>query len=196
MISKATLGRLPTYLKYLTALPDAVTAISATTLAKELSLGEVQVRKDLASVCGKGKPKVGYEVKDLVVSIKRVISLKPNKEAIIVGAGKLGTALLGYPGFSEYGLIVSKAFDVDDKKCGGNVLPMSELQSYIRLHQVELGVLTVPAGAAQSAADEMVKGGVRAIWCFSPTAIKVPDGVIVQYENLALSLAHLQNKSG
>ena len=177
MISKAPLGRLPTYLKYLTALPDAVTAISATTLAKELSLGEVQVRKDLASVCGKGKPKVGYEVKDLVVSIKRVISLKPNKEAIIVGAGKLGT-------------------DVDDKKCGGNVLPMSELQSYIRLHQVELGVLTVPAGAAQSAADEMVKGGVRAIWCFSPTAIKVPDGVTVQYENLALSLAHLQNKSG
>ena len=99
MISKATLGRLPTYLKYLTALPDTVTAISATTLAKELSLGEVQVRKDLASVCGKGKPKVGYEVKDLVVSIKRVISLKPNKEEIIVGAGKLGTALLGYTGF-------------------------------------------------------------------------------------------------
>ena len=196
MISKATLGRLPTYLKYLTALPDTVTAISATTLAKELSLGEVQVRKDLASVCGKGKPKVGYEVKDLVVSIKRVISLKPNKEAIIVGAGKLGTALLGYPGFSEYGLIVSKAFDVDDNKCGGNVLPMSGLQTYIRLHQVELGILTVPADAAQSAADEMVKGGVRAIWCFSPTAIKVPDGVTVQYENLALSLAHLQNKSG
>lgn len=196
MISKATLGRLPTYLKYLTALPDTVTAISATTLAKELSLGEVQVRKDLASVCGKGKPKVGYEVKDLVVSIKRVISLKPNKEAIIVGAGKLGTALLGYPGFSEYGLIVSKAFDVDDKKCSGNVLPMSRLQTYMRLHQVELGILTVPADAAQSAADEMVKGGVRAIWCFSPTAIKVPDGVTVQYENLALSLAHLQNKSG
>lgn len=196
MISKATLGRLPTYLKYLTALPDTVTAISATTLAKELSLGEVQVRKDLASVCGKGKPKVGYEVKDLVVSIKRVISLKPNKEAIIVGAGKLGTALLGYPGFSEYGLIVSKAFDVDDKKYGGNVLPMSGLQTYMRLHQVELGILTVPADAAQSAADEMVKGGVRAIWCFSPTAIKVPDGVTVQYENLALSLAHLQNKSG
>ena len=192
MISKATLGRLPTYLKYLTALPDTVTAISATTLAKELSLGEVQVRKDLASVCGKGKPKVGYEVKDLVVSIKRVISLKPNKEAIIVGAGKLGTALLGYPGFSEYGLIVSKAFDVDDKKCGGNVLPMSGLQTYMRLHQVELGILTVPADAAH----EMVKGGVRAIWCFSPTAIKVPDGVTVQYENLALSLAHLQNKSG
>ena len=183
MISKATLSRIPGYLKHLKELPASVTEISATTLARQLSLGEVQVRKDLASVCGKGKPKIGYKVADLIRSMERVLPDKCLKEAIIVGAGKLGAALLGYPGFAEYGLKVAKAFDNDEQKFGNNVLPMSEL-----------GILTVPAAAAQEATDEMIKSGIRAVWCFSRSQLQVPEGVTVQYEDLALSLAHLQNK--
>lgn len=194
MISKATLGRIPAYLKYLRTLPSSVETISATTLARALNLGEVQVRKDLASVCGTGKPKIGYLSADLIRSMDRVLSGKSQKEAIIVGAGKLGAALLSYHGFSEYGITIAKAFDVDADKCGKNVLLTSELKSYCALHQIELGILTVPPNAAQSAADEMVACGIKAIWCFSSSQIKVPKGVVVQYEDLALSLAHLQNK--
>ena len=149
MISKATLSRIPGYLKHLKELPASVTEISATTLARQLSLGEVQVRKDLASVCGKGKPKIGYKVADLIRSMERVLPDKCLKEAIIVGAGKLGAALLGYPGFAEYGLKVAKAFDNDERKFGDNVLPMSEMKTYCSLHQSELGILTGPAAAAQ-----------------------------------------------
>ncbi len=194
MLSKATLKRIPEYLRYLKSVSAQSETISATGLSKELGLGEVQVRKDLASVCGQGKPKIGYRVTDLIRSMERVLSSKSQKEAIIVGAGKLGTALLGYQGFAEYGITVSKAFDVDEKKCGGNVLNMSELKSYCSFHQIELGILTVSPSSAQAAVDEMVKCGIKAIWCFSSSRLKVPSGVIVQYEDLALSLAHLQNR--
>ncbi len=195
LISKATLGRLPTYLKYLQSLPPHHTEISATSIARELSLGEVQVRKDLASVCGNGKPKIGYRVSELTDGIENVLSERAPREAIIVGAGKLGTALLGYSGFSEYGINVQKAFDSNKNKCGQNVLPISELRSYCALHQVELGILTVPPAVAQEVADEMVKSGIRAIWCFSSSHLDVPNEVTVQYENLALSLAHLRNRT-
>ena len=192
LISKATLGRLPTYLKYLQSLPPHHTEISATSIARELSLGEVQVRKDLASVCGNGKPKIGYRVSELTDGIENVLSERAPREAIIVGAGKLGTALLGYSGFSDYGINVQKAFDSNKSKCGQNVLPISELRSYCALHQVELGILTVPPAVAQEVADEMVRSGIRAIWCFSSSHLDVPNEVTVQYENLALSLAHLK----
>ena len=195
LISKATLGRLPTYLKYLQSLPPHHTEISATSIARELSLGEVQVRKDLASVCGNGKPKIGYRFSELTDGIENVLSERAPREAIIVGAGKLGTALLGYSGFSEYGINVQKAFDSNKSKCGQNVLPISELRSYCALHQVELGILTVPPAVAQEVADEMVRSGIRAIWCFSSSHLDVPNEVTVQYENLALSLAHLRNRT-
>ena len=195
LISKATLGRLPTYLKYLQSLPPHHTEISATSIARELSLGEVQVRKDLASVCGNGKPKIGYRVSELTDGIENVLSERAPREAIIVGAGKLGTALLGYSGFSEYGINVQKAFDSNKSKCGQNVLPISELRSYCALHQVELGILTVPPAVAQEVADDMVRSGIRAIWCFSSSHLDVPNEVTVQYENLALSLAHLRNRT-
>ena len=195
MISKATLGRLPIYLKYLRSLAPSHTEISATAMAKALSLGEVQVRKDLASVCGTGKPKIGYRVSELTSCMEAVLSEKSPREAVIVGAGKLGTALLGYGGFAEYGIRILKAFDTDPGKYGQNVLPLDELRGYCALHQIELGILTVPPFAAQEAADEMVRSGIRAIWCFSSSHLCVPDDVTVQYEDLALSLAHLRNKT-
>ncbi len=194
MISKATLGRLPIYLKYLRSVNGSVTEISATTLSRGLNLGEVQVRKDLAAVCGSGRPKIGYKTKELIQSIENILSEKEPKEAVIIGAGKLGMALLDYTGFSEYGLRVIKAFDIDPTKCNEDVLPMNELHSYCLMHQIELGILAVKPESAQEAVNEMVKSGIRAIWSFSSQTPEVPQGVIVQYENLALSLAHLHNR--
>lgn len=192
-LSRATMGRLPGYLAFLRSLPAGTQTISATAIAKALELGEVQVRKDLSAVCGMGKPKIGYEVTELARALEATIGSRAGCEAVIVGAGKLGLALLGFKGFSEYGLTVTHAFDLLP---GNNpaVHPIDELPSYCRLHQVEIGVITVPPEAAQDVAELLVRGGVRAIWCFAPVRLELPENVTVQYENMALSLAHLHQK--
>ena len=131
-ISKATLKRLPTYLSYLKALPeDASANISATALAAGLHMGEVQVRKDLGAVCGAGRPRVGYDRAELTTCLEDCLGGRP-VAAVIVGAGKLGRALLDYAGFSEYGTNILAAFDLNVPAEGDRselkpVLPMSAL---------------------------------------------------------------------
>lgn len=190
-ISRATMGRLPAYLSYLETLPHTVGTVSATTVARALELGEVQVRKDLSDVCGAGRPRVGYDVRTLTACIEDALGVHTACEAVIVGAGRLGMALLGFDGFAHFGVTIRRAFDSDPAKMAANVLPIQALTDYCALHQVQIGILTVPADAAQQSADFLVRCGIRAIWCFSPTRLNVPDTVHVRYEDLALSLAHL-----
>ncbi len=193
-LSKATLGRLPLYLKCLNSLPRGTANISSTVIARMLDLGEVQVRKDLAAICGSGRPRVGYDTAVLYRSIKNKLDSDGACEAVVVGAGRLGTALLEYPGFSEYGITVSKAFDIDDEKFSQSVRPLDELKQYCLGHQVEIGVMAVPAQAARTTAELLVECGIKAIWCFASVKLDLPDDIIVQYENLALSLAHLNHR--
>ena len=110
-VSRATLGRIPAYLKYLKALPTHIKNISATAISKELGLGEVQVRKDLGAICGSGKPKIGYLTEELIQSLESFLCPR-NGGTVIIGAGKLGRALLDYSVFSDYGLDVMAAFDI------------------------------------------------------------------------------------
>lgn len=193
-ISRATMGRLPGYLQYLRALPPEQRYVSSTAVARALELGEVQVRKDLSAVCGTGRPKVGYDLAVLIRSLEAALGAHRACEAVIVGAGKLGLALLGFSGFSEYGITLSRAFDVRVPEGDGRVLPLSELPAYCATHQVEIGILTVPPEAAQEAAELLIHHGIRAIWCFATVRLQVPEGVTVQYENMALSLAHLHRR--
>lgn len=185
------MGRLPEYLRYLRALPRETRRVSAAAVARGLRLGEVQVRKDLCAVCGAGKPRIGYETEILIHSLEEALGERDGCEAVIVGAGKLGTALLDFSGFSEYGIFIRHAFDISTEGKEEGVLPLEQLRSYCTLHQVEVGILTVPPSAAQESAELLVRSGVRAIFCFSPVRLSVPPGVTVQYENMALSLAHL-----
>ena len=193
-ISRATMGRLPGYLNYLRSLSKETRFISSTAIAKGLELGEVQVRKDLSAVCGAGKPKVGYDVSALAESLEAALGTHSKGEAIIVGAGKLGLALLGFGGFSEYGIRISHAFDNDPSKLSASVLPLGELPQYCRQHRIEIGIITVPSEAAQQTADLLTSNGIKAIWSFSTVRLQTPENVTVQYENLALSLAHLHQK--
>ena len=117
--------------------------------------------------------------------------------AIIVGAGKLGRALLEYGGFSEYGTNILAAFDLNIPPAGGvpgqkPVLPMSELADFCAAHRVSIGIVTVPKEAAQAVTDVLYRSGVRAFWCFAPCRLQLPPDAVIQYENLALSLAHLK----
>ena len=196
-IPKATLGRLPQYLEYLRSLPEIRRTISATAIAKALSLGDVQVRKDLAVVSGAGKPKIGYETDKLITDIESHLGCERLTNAVLVGAGKLGRALLDYDGFEDFGVKIVAGFDCNETvltKGTKDILPIRDIEVYCREHDVKLGIITVGGGSAQDVCDKLVESGIKAIWNFAPVTLKVPNGVLLKQENLALSLAYLNNQ--
>ena len=197
-VSKATLGRLPEYLRMLRELPaDEFSNISATTIARKLELGEVQVRKDLAAVSGAGKPKLGYVTQELIEKLEEALGYNRLTEAVLVGAGRLGRALLEYDEFQRYGVKISAAFDSNEQVINLNgkteILPMNQFESFCRSHSIKLGIITVGEGSAQVVCDQMVQSGIEAIWNFAPTHLRVPDNVKVRNEDLSASLAVLLN---
>lgn len=200
-ISKSVLKRLPGYLSYLKSLPDGIaTYISATALANALGMGEVQVRKDLAQVSDGGRPKIGYLRQTLIEDISQFLGYDNTTDAILVGAGKLGQALLGYSGFEAYGLNILAAFDAappaEKTDDGKPIYNISELESFCKSHNVLMGIITVPASFAQQVCDQLIENGIKAIWNFAPAHLDVPENILVQNENMATSLAvlsmHLQ----
>ena len=195
-VSIQTLRRLPLYLHYLKSVRGALPRISATVLADALGLNDVQVRKDLGSVSGNGRPKKGYETEELIADLELYLGCDSRTPAVLIGAGNLGRALLSYGGFSDYGLEIVAAFDSSDAVVGTTagkktVMGMDKLRTICEENGVRLGIITVPAAGAQSACDKLVECGVKAIWNFAPTTLKVPHGVLVENENLASSLAVL-----
>ena len=201
-VSKSVLKRLPGYLAYLKNMPDnAPVNISATALANALGMGEVQVRKDLALVSDGGRPKIGYLRERLIDDIEQFLGYDNTTDAVLVGAGRLGCALLGYSGFDEYGLNILAAFDADGSKegmdeSGKPILPMEKLESFCKTNKVLMGIITVPAPYAQGVADQLVECGIKAIWNFAPVHLDAPEHILVQNQNMATSLAvlsvHLQ----
>ena len=199
IIPKPTLGRIPVYIQYLKELPDdGKTTISATKIARGLSLGEVQVRKDLALISGQGKPKIGYERVQLMQDLEYHLGYENLTNAVLVGAGKIGRALLDYDGFEEFGIRILAGFDCNDKVISisnnKTVLPIKDIEKYCADHSVRIGIITVGQGSAQEVCDKLVACGIRGIWNFAPCSLTVPDSVILKQENLALSLAHLNSQ--
>lgn len=195
-VTRAALGRIPVYLRFLESLPQDTETVSATVIAKELGFGEVQVRKDLGAICGSGKPRIGYTVSDLKESLESLIDSR-NGKTVIVGAGKLGRALLDYGGFSDYGLDILAAFDTDvsqNNASGKPILPIDGLHDFCKENDVSIGVIAVPAKAAQEVCDKLCQSGIKAIMSFAPCKLTAPEGVAIQYENMALSLAHLKTQ--
>ena len=201
--SKSTLQRLPFYLDALIKKSQGEEIfISSSQLAKELNLNEVQVRKDLAAASRLGgKPKVGYEIKELIQDIKLYLGCDHIDKAVLVGVGSLGTALLGYKGFKDYGLEIVKAFDTNPSVIGNEIkgieiLDLTELKKVVKENKVKIGIITVPATYAQEVCDKLEEAGVKAIWNFAPTRLTVNPKILIQNENMASSLAvlsrHLQ----
>ena len=194
-VSVNTLQRLPTYLNYLKSLDDDGN-ISSTEIARALGLNDVQVRKDLSSVSSGGRPKVGYNIRGLILDLKEFLGYNAVNDAVMVGCGNLGRALMSYRGFREYGLRIVAGFDVSDDIVGEEVSgkpvpPLSGLPQYCRENGIRIGVITTPAQAAQKACDLLMEGGIKAVWNFAPAHITVGEGVLVQNENMACSLALL-----
>lgn len=192
--------RLPSYLQLLRVLQaEGQEYVSGTVLASVHHLEPVIVRKDLAITGITGTPRVGFRVTELINAIERFLGWDNQTKAVLVGVGSLGTALLGYRGFENYGLLIVAAFDADPKKIGKwvhgcKVQSMNQLAGFVRRGEIRLGVLTVPAEAARQAADLMIQAGIRGIWNFTPVKLQVPDTVVAQKEDLAEGLAVLSHR--
>ena len=196
-ISMPSVRRFPSYLRILMQNREAGhKTISATQLAEELGLTPIQVRKDLASTGIEGRPKVGFSIDELISSITHALGWDNLTEALLVGAGNLGSALAAYDGFSAYGLRIVAIFDKDPSKIGkriGNltVLPVDGINQYIKNNRVTIAVIAVPANQAQATADMLIKCGIRGLWNFAPVNLKVPEDVVLQRTDLAASFAVL-----
>ena len=199
-VSKRTLNRLPVYLSLLQEkAKEGVEYISATTIANLLDLNHVQVRKDLSCASSAGRPKVGYETTVLISDLQEFLDYNNTKKAVIIGAGDLGKALLGYEGFTSYGLDVIAAFDSNrllagTKIKGKPIYHVDQMPEMLQEMDIHIGIITTPARYAQETCNVLVACGVKGIWNFAPTSLNVPKNIIVQNENMATSLAVLSNK--
>jgi len=200
-ISKATLGRMPLYLHFLQEENSkGAQYISSTVIAQNISVSSVLVRKDLALVSSEpGRPRLGFAISRLIVDIEKFLGYDNLSDAIIVGAGGLGRAFLGYEGFKNNGLNIVAAFDISKELIGTNVLgkeilPISKLGAFVEEHKIRIGIITVPKQAAQDVLNRMVEAGIKAIWNFAPAPLRVPKGIVLKTEDLAASLAMLAGK--
>jgi redox-sensing transcriptional repressor len=193
-IPEATVARLPVYLQLLVEQAElGVDSISSDGLAELAGVNAAKVRKDLSYLGSYGTRGVGYEVDYLVYQIRRELGLEHAWPVVIVGAGNLGQALAGYGGFNERGFPVAGIVDIDPAKLdavvgGVRVRPLSDLAQIVSSKGVSIGVVATPPGAAQDAADKLVKVGVTSILNFAPVVLSVPAGITVRKVDLAVEL--------
>ncbi|MFA6716958.1 MAG: redox-sensing transcriptional repressor Rex [Victivallaceae bacterium] len=190
-----TIKRLPTYLHILKRLKsEGEEFVSTTALINELDFKPILVRKDLVLMGIPGKPRTGYCLDDLIKAIENFLGWNKVDEAFLVGAGALGSALLGHKPFEENGLKIVAGFDVDPARVGKTIhgkkiYPLSELKELARQMDIKVGIITVPWQAAQEVADVLIEAGIKGIWNFSMLKLKTPPDVVCHNESLAGGLA-------
>ena len=196
-VSELTASRLSLYLRLLNQLEDEDTAtVSSRAMADSLGITSAQVRRDLASFGEFGVRGVGYDVKHLRAELERILGLDRTLHVVIVGAGNLGHALADYPGFGGGGLKVVALFDVDPEKVGNKTregIPIYHLDDLASLAagKVDVGIVSVPAEAAQGVVDCLVAAGIRAVLNFAPVRPRVPQGFRCRSVDLTLELESL-----
>ena len=196
-ISQAVIGRLPRYYRYLNTLCNAGTErISSQELSKLMHVTASQIRQDLNHFGGFGQQGYGYNVAYLKEEIAKILVMDTTKHVIVIGAGNLGKALLNYPNFSKNGFSFTGVFDSDPAKVGKSIGTLTvedvkELPQYLKEHQVDIAVLTVPREGAEANARLLVESGVKAIWNFAHVDLEVPADVQVENVHLADSLMKL-----
>ncbi|HEY8875463.1 MAG TPA: redox-sensing transcriptional repressor Rex [Desulfosporosinus sp.] len=193
-IPEATIIRLSVYSRHLTEVDrKGIITTSSGDIAEGVGVSPAQVRKDLAYFGEFGTRGVGYNVKDLRQHILRILGLSVDWSVCLVGAGNLGLALSTYKGFRERGFIITSIFDSDPKKVGtmiGNVeiLPINQLQKVGKQNRTQIGIVAVPAAAAQEIVDQMIEMKVKAILNFAPVVLNVPPEIELRNVDLAVNL--------
>ena len=196
-IADPTVRRLSLYLQFLEEFAaQGMTTVSSTILATRGGTTSAQVRKDLSFFGSFGRRGLGYPVPELVHRLREILGLGRTYRVVLIGAGKMGSALAQYRGFLQRGFEVVAIFDTDPAKIGKQwngvmVRDMASLESELPKAKVDIAVLVTPVDVAQEVADRLVKLGVRAVLNFVPVQLSLPDHVLVRSVNLALELEAL-----
>lgn len=203
-VSEATIRRLPGYLQYLKrAKENGLLTLSAPLIGKELDCDPTKVVKDLSVTGVSGRTRVGYNVYEAIQAIESYLGFDRANEAFLVGAGNLGTAIVSYPEFQNYGLKIIAAFDNDASKIGRinggiNIIHMDKFKDLADRLKVRIAILTTPASASQEVCDFIISCGINAIWNLTPARLNVPEHVVVQntsmYSNVAILLKNIQDR--
>jgi redox-sensing transcriptional repressor len=203
---KAVISRLSLYLRELqNVLRAGEETINSRELGERLGITDAQVRKDLANFGQFGRRGVGYQVAQLVPAIRSILGTHQSWAVGLVGVGNLGRALLGYRGFPQQGFRIAAAFDADPRKVGSQVegvtiYSLEDLPQVVRKQGIRLGIIAVPADAAQAVADRLASAGVSGILNFAPVTIQLPPAVsrvgvdlAIELEQLAFSVLHRES---
>ena len=206
-IPLAVVKRLPSYQRLLSDLvAKEVERISSRELAAKMKINASQVRQDLSLFGSFGQQGYGYRVSYLLDEINKILGINTKTKMVLVGAGQLGRAIANYSNFAKRGFIIEALFDRDPEVIGKTVNGLSvkdlkELGTYLKAAPAEIGIICTPASAAQEIADQLVASGIKGIWNFAPTVVKVPETVCIEHVHLGESLMILsfqlkQKKAG
>lgn len=199
-IPLAVIKRLPIYHRYLSDLHQKeVARISSSELAAKIGITASQLRQDLSWFGSFGQQGYGYRVDELLQEVSRILGLNQNIGMVLIGAGRLGRAIIHYANFKRRGFHTKAIFDNNPDIVGEiideiPVYNISELENYLKSHAIQIGVITTPASAAQEVADRLVRCGIKGIWNFAPVSLKVPNDVIVEHVHIGESLMVLSMK--
>ena len=197
-LKKLVLERLIRYHRFLAEStgrksPHAVTSAE---IAEALEINATQVRKDFAAIGLVGMGHVGFDVCEICRAIRLNLGFDLKHEAVLIGVGHLGGALLAYPGFAKYGLYIVAAFDSDKSRIGCEIAgctikSVKMMTPFVKRRKIRLAILTTPADVSQKLADRLVSAGVKAIWNFTPTRLTAPPDVLVRSEHISTGLSEI-----
>lgn len=196
-IGEPAIRRLSLYLHLLEEFQgQGVETVSSEALAARAGTTSAQVRKDLSFFGSFGKRGLGYPVRDLARRLRDILGLKRSYRVVVVGAGKIGSALAQYRGFSQRGFHIAAVYDCDAAKVGlewngQRVRDVSRLEQDLKREPMDIAIVSTPAEAAQEVTDRLVKAGIKAILNFAPVHLRVPPDVTVRSVNMALELEAL-----
>lgn len=199
-VPEPTLRRLPWYLAFIKLLKGKGEAfVSSTQIAKEINVDSSQVAKDLSYVKVSGKTRVGYEIDALIEVLEDFLGFNSQHRAFIFGVGSLGGALLQDSGLSQYGVDIVAGFDTRTDLAGTvvNGIPIFHIDEFLtkqKEYKATIGIITVPVENAQGVTDQVIAGGIKALWNFTPFRIRVPEHIVVQNTSMYAHLAVMFNR--
>jgi redox-sensing transcriptional repressor len=196
-ISAATISRLSQYYRILERLLEQkIQTISSEEIAEMNGITSAQVRKDLSFFGSFGRRGLGYGTADLKSTIGTILGLDKSWNVALVGIGNIGRALVDYSEFKKQGFIIKLLFDNDPGKIGQSInqlsiLPFADVDMYLKSDSIQIAIIAVPVGVAQSVVNTLVQSNIKAILNFAPISLKVPPGVQIRNENMAIELESL-----
>lgn len=200
LIPEPTLRRLPWYLAYVSMLhARGVAYVSSTAIAREINVESSQIAKDLSYLAIKGKTRIGYEVAGLERVLRGFLGFNRGHNAVMIGVGSLGAALIADSGLKRYGLDIVAGFDINPSVIGTTIgtVPIFDISRIAGLRRplgADIAIIAVPVEQAQAVADILVAAGIKGLWNFAPCRLRVPDGVVIENTSIYAHLAVIYNR--